>query len=317
MNTRSEAYRDRIGHSERFPEAGMRFSAVSLLVLAAAAAPAGRAASSSDVTSAVERAEARLRGGDGEGASSIVEAALVDAPEDARLWRVLGEAYGVRARAAPLLSRYRLAKKCREAFEKAVALAPEDVEARLALFTYDLEAPAIAGGGTARAREQAESIVRLDPARGHAALGALFTREKDVSRAEAEYRAALEADPRSSEARAGLGTLLVEQGRFEEARRTWLALVDDPDVGPIAHFQLGTIARLSGAELDEGIDHLKRYLASPPLPEAPTRADAQWTLGVLYEKAGRRTEAAAAFHDALRLDPDHAEAKKELRRLGQ
>jgi len=292
----------------------MKFPAVSLLVLAAAAS--GRAATTADAASAVERAEARVRAGDGEGAASIAEAALVDAPEDASLWRVLGEAYGLRARAAPLLSRYRLAKKCREAFEKAVTLAPGDAEARLDLFTYDLEAPAIAGGGAERAREQAEAIVRLDPARGHAALGALYTREKDLSRAEAEYRAALEADPRSSEARAGLGTLLVEQGRFGEARRTWLSLSDDPEVGPIAHYQLGTIARLSGEELDEGIDHLRRYLASAPPPEAPTRADAQWTLGVLYEKAGRREEALAAIRDALRLDPDHAEAKKELRRLG-
>ncbi len=292
----------------------MRFSAVSILVLTATAVSAARAASSSD---AWERAQARVRAGDGAGAARIAEAALEDAPDDARLWRVLGEAYGLRARSAPLLSRYRLAKKCREAFEKAVTLAPGDVEARLDLFTYDLEAPAIAGGGTGRAREQAEAIVRLDPARGHAALGALFAREKELSRAEAEYRAALAADPRSPEARAGLGALLVEQGRFEEARRAWLALVDDADVGPIAHFQLGTIARLSGAELDDGIDHLKRYLASPPPPEAPTWADAQWTLGLLYEKAGRRAEALGALREALRLDPDHAEAKKELRRLGE
>ena len=294
----------------------MTYSAVSLLVLAAAAAPAARPASAPDAASAAERAEARLRAGDAEEASRIAEAALADSPADASLWRVLGEACGVRARNAPLLSRLRLAKKCREAFEKAVALAPEDVDARLDLFTYYLEAPRIAGGGTARAREQGEAIVRLDPARGHAALGALFAREKEPARAEAEYRSALDADPRSSEARAGLGALLLDEGRFEEARRAWLALADDPDFGPVAHFQIGAIARLSGADLDDGIEHLKLYLASPPPPEAPTWADAQWTLGVLYEKAGRREEAVAALRDALRLDPGHAEAKKELRRLG-
>jgi Tfp pilus assembly protein PilF len=276
----------------------MRFSAVSILVLTATAVSAARAASSSD---AWERAQARVRAGDSEGAARIAEAALEDAPDDARLWRVLGEAYGLRARSAPLISRYRLAKKCREAFEKAVTLAPGDVEARLDLFTYDLEAPAIAGGGTGRAREQAEAIVRLDPARGHAALGALFAREKELSRAEAEYRAALAADPRSPEARAGLGALLVEQGRFEEARRAWLALVDDADVGPIAHFQLGTIARLSrrGARRrDRPSQAVSRVAAAAGSPDVGRRAvDARPAL--------------------LRLDPDHAEAKKELRRLGE
>jgi tetratricopeptide (TPR) repeat protein len=292
----------------------MRSPALLLLILAVSA-PAS--AAEPPASSASERAEARIRAGDAEGASEIAEAALADAPGDAVLWRVLGEAYGARARTAPLLSRYRLAKKCREAFEKAVALAPADVEARVALFTYDLEAPAIAGGGKERAREQAEAIVRLDPARGHVALGALFAREKDPVRAEAEYRSALEADPRCSEARAGLGALLVDRGRWEEARRTWLALADDPDVGAIAQFQLGAIARLSGSDLEDGIEHVKRYLASPPPPDAPTRADAQWTLGVLYAKAGRREEAVTALRGALRLDPDHAEARKELRRLGE
>jgi len=295
----------------------MRFSAVFLLVLAAAAAPAARAQTPNEAASAAERAEARVRSGDAEGAVEIAESALRDAPDDAALWRVLGEAYGARARTAPLLSRFRFAKKCREAFEKAVALAPADVDARAALFTYYLEAPRIAGGGARRAREQADAMVRLDPARGHAALGALEAREQDFPRAEAEYRLALEANPKSSEARAGLGDLFVEQGRFEEARRAWLELAEDPDFGPIARFQLGTIARLSGTGLEDGIEQMKRYLASPPPPEAPTWADAQWTLALLYEKAGRRAEAVSALRDALRLDPDHSDAKKELRRLGE
>ena len=290
----------------------MTLPAVFLAFLAAAAA-----AAASPPPSAAERAAARVRAGDYDAAIEIAEEALAGAPGDAELWRVAGQAYGGKARTASVLAQIGLARKCRAAFERAVELAPRDVEARVALFTYYLEAPRIAGGGRARAREEAEAIVPLDAARGHSALGALLVREKDLAGAAAEYRRALDADPKSADARAGLGAVLIEEGRFEEARREWLDLASDADLGPIAHFQLGTIARLSGTGLDDGIEHVKRYLEAPPPPEAPTRADAEWTLAMLYEKAGRRAEAVDALREALRSDPGHAASKKDLKRLGE
>lgn len=294
----------------------MRFSAVFLLVLAAAAAAPAFAATG-DASSAAERAEARLRAGDWDAAIEIAEDALRETPESAALWRIAGEAYGGKARTASVLAQIRLARKCRAAFEKAVALAPEDVDARTDLFTYYLEAPGIAGGGAARAREQAEAIARIDPVRGHAALGALFFREKDLSRAEAEYRLVLETAPDDADARAGLGAVLLARSRFDEARRLWSGLVGDAGLGPIAHYQLGEISLLSGTELDEGVEHFRRYLASPPRPEAPPPADAEWRLALLFERIGRKDDARAALREALRFDPRHAEAKKELKLLGE
>ena len=303
----------------------MRSSAVPLLLFAAAfaASPApvsartDAPAAASPSSSAAERAEARLRAGDWDAAIAIGEDAVRVSPDDAPLWRILGEAYGGKARSASLLAQIRLARKCRAAFEKAVALAPADLDARTDLFTFYLEAPGIAGGGAARAREQAEAIARIDPARGHAALGAFYLHEKDLPRAEAEYRAVLDTEPSDADARAGLGAVLLARSRFDEARRLWSGLVGDAELGPIAHYQLGEISLVSGTDLDEGVEHFRRYLASPPRPEAPPPADAEWKLALLFEKIGRRAEAVAALREALRLDPDHAEAKKELKRLGE
>jgi tetratricopeptide (TPR) repeat protein len=215
-----------------------------------------------------------------------------------------------------VLSRLRYAKKCQAAFERAVELAPDDVDARTALFTYYMEAPAILGGGVSRARAEAEAIAKLDPGRGHCALGALLLHEKDLGSAETEYRRALEIEPGSGEARAGLAAILLEQNRFDESRRYWSGLVDDPELGAIAHYQLGRISLMSGTRLDEGADHFRLYLAAPPPPDAPSWADADWQLALVYEKLGKKDEAIDALRDAVKRDPGHGPAKKDLKRLG-
>jgi len=292
----------------------MRASALFLLLPAffAAAAPS----SAAEPAPAADRVEALARSGDADGAIALGEEALRAAPGDAALWRALGEAYGGKARTASVLARFGLARKCRAAFERAVELAPGDVEARTALFTYYLEAPAIAGGGSARARLEAEAIAKLDPARGHCALGALLLHEKDFAGAESEYRRALESRPESAEGRAGLAAVLLEESRFDDARRLWSGLLNDPDLGRVAHYQLGRISLESGNGLDEGVEHFKLYLAAPPPPEAPSWAEADWRLGLLYEKLGKREEAIGALREAVRRDPGLAPAKKDLKRLG-
>ena len=268
-----------------------------------------------DAAAIAARIEARIRAADYDAAIAIGEERTRAVPDDAAVWRALGEAYGGKARTAPVLVRFRWAKRCRAAFQRAVDLAPDDIEARTALFTYDMEAPAIVGGSISRARAEADAIARLDAARGHSALGALYAHEKNFAEAEGEYRHALETDPKSGDARAGLGTVFLEQGRFGDARGVWTDLAADADFAAVAHYQLGKIALLSGTDLDGAVGHFKAYLAIPPAPEAPTWADADWHLALVYEKLGKREDAIGALRDALRVDPDCGPAKKALKRL--
>jgi tetratricopeptide (TPR) repeat protein len=130
--------------------------------------------------------------GDHDRAISLAEAAAEADPKssDAQLW--LGRAYGEKARRASVLSAYGAARKARTAWEKAVALDPDNVAARSDLVEYHARAPGIVGGDMAEAKRQAGEILKRSPARGHLAWGTIFEAEKDDAKAETEFRLAAE-----------------------------------------------------------------------------------------------------------------------------
>jgi tetratricopeptide (TPR) repeat protein len=138
---------------------------------------------------------------------------------------------------------------------------------------------------------------------------------KEPARAEAEYRKAIEADPKQLRGRLALSGLLVKGKRAPEARELWQQFSKTNPDQTYGHYALARMSVLTGEDLAGGVEHLKAYLATPPKPDTPTWADAHWRLSNLYEKMGRGDDAKAELREALRLNPDHASAKKDLKRL--
>src|SRR5262249_13350821 len=81
--------------------------------------------------------------------------------------------------------------------ERAVALDGRNIDARDALLDFYSMAPAMMGGSTDKAREQAEAIARIDAMRGHVAFGRLAMRAKDSTAVEREMNAAIALAPDS------------------------------------------------------------------------------------------------------------------------
>jgi tetratricopeptide (TPR) repeat protein len=285
-------------------------------LLAHAVAPGpGLAQTGASAPAAVEAIKSALQKGDLDGAVSAGEKAAAASPEDALVQTWLGRAYGRKAQSASVFSRLSFAKKCRAAFEKAVALDPANVEARSDLMSFHLQAPGIAGGDKDVARKQADEILRLDPIRGHLAWAAVWEEAKEPARAEAEYRKAIEADPRQLGGRSAFSGFLLNRKRAPDARELWLQFSKANPDQTYGHYALARISLLTGEDLAGGVEHLKIYLATPPRPDTPTWADAHWRLSNIYEKMGRNDEAKAELKEALRLNADHASAKKDLKRL--
>lgn len=97
-----------------------------------------------------------------------------------------------------------------------------------------------------------------------------------AKRAESAYRSVLDTDPNSARALLKLGVALALQGRTSDAERAWL-----------------TAASLS-----------------------PRSVGPRLNLGILYERAGDERRAIGQYLAVLKIDPDNAEARAALSRLG-
>jgi tetratricopeptide (TPR) repeat protein/TolB-like protein len=84
-----------------------------------------------------------------------------------------------------------------------------------------------------------------------------------------------------------------------------------------AHYQIGKLGALSGRHLDEAEAALRRYLQHEPVGAEPGRASALWRLGMVLERKGDVPGARASYQEALRVDPQNAEARAALARLGE
>jgi tetratricopeptide (TPR) repeat protein len=193
----------------------------------------------------------------------------------------LGDAYGRGAQKAGILSKLGLAGKCRGAYEKAVALDPKNIEARMALVNYYQQAPGFAGGDSAKALAQAQEIKKLDPARGRIALASYWVGEKKYDLAFAEFDEVLKAQP------------------------------DDY----AALYQSGRVAAMSGKRLDRGLEVLRVCLGQTPPKGQPGHAAVHWRIGNILEKKGDKAAARTAYQAALAADPSFAPAKESLKKL--
>lgn len=256
-----------------------------------------------------------LHKGNVDDAVAAGERAVKADPDCAACHELLGEAYGARAMKASFFSALSAAKKCRNEFERTIALDGANLEARWGLIEWYLNVPGIAGGDVAKAKQQAAALARLDPTLGHTASGFILEHEKDAVGAEREYRAAYSTNPTEAESFAALVAFLGRQQRWEEARKTCREALAARPEDPLPRYHLGRLAALSGAELASGLAALDEYLVKEPGEKLPSWADAQWRRGQILEKLDRKAEAKGAFEAALKLVPGHNGATKSLKAM--
>jgi tetratricopeptide (TPR) repeat protein len=258
------------------------------------------------------RAQFELR--DYPGAIQTLKRGTALAPGDSELHRWLGRAYGEEA---DRRRSFTMAVRVRREFEEAVRLDSTNIAARRDLLEFYLQAPRILGGGDGMARRQVAEIADLDPVAGHLASAASARRHGDVSRADADYKAVLQAEPRSVEP-------YFEAAEFYEERQDAAGLRAATDgalriapADPLLLYFRGVLQVIDGAELSGAETSLNSYLAIPPRSDRPGHASTHEWLGRLYERTGPLARAVAEYRAALTLEPGRKFAKESLHRLGR
>ena len=258
---------------------------------------------------------ARLQANQAEAAVEAAEKAVKFGPNNSQSHFWLGNAYGSRVGQVGMFAQMSMAPKIRDAFEKTVALDPNNLDARDGLLQYYLQAPAIVGGGKDKAKVQANEIAKRDVARGHLAHAQVFMSEKNTVAALKSYEAAYAAKPGDKNIRLAVGIGYQMAERWNESFKHFRAwTLQDEKAGP-AWYQIGRTSALSGLQLEEGIAALQKYLGMSHAGNEPQNKNAYHRLGQLYAKVGKKAEAKAALQAALKLDPKFADAKTELAKL--
>jgi tetratricopeptide (TPR) repeat protein len=320
---------------------------------ARAAAEAAVRANPNDAQAAYYLARAREEFGNIDDGIKYAELAVKLDPKLAGAHRVVGELYGDKAEKVSVFKQLGMIHKIRPEFETAASLDPKDANALSDLIMFYLEAPGIAGGDKKKAADLAQQVAKLDAARGCIEQARIAHREKqefeprscyekaleinpknflghaqltgyylspphvNYDRAAQHSRTALELEPDRIGGYRGLAMALVGQHHFDECTallaRAESAIPDD--LSP--YVAAARLLLRENLELPRAETFLKRYIEKTQEPEAnsPHLAGAHWTLGLVYEKEGRKPDAIAELQTSLRLKPDFEPAQKDLKRL--
>jgi tetratricopeptide (TPR) repeat protein len=216
-------------------------------------------------------------------------------PADVRAWIV-------RARAEAALGRFDVAM---EGFREALRLEPRDPDA---LYYVGVTAGALA-------EMEFDRLVKLAPdsARAHQLLGESYEAQGRAAEAEAEYRAALQADPDSVDALLALGDLVrsdlaLSKERLSEARDYYARAIERQPESYDALYGLGACDAVAG-EHASAIGFLRRAVKV-----APNSAPARLALGISLLQTGEITPAVAELETAARLEPKMRQAYVHLAR---
>ncbi len=235
---------------------------------------------------------------------------------DSQFW--LARALVQRIGEVPALFKLGIANRMRAAYEKAVELDPDHLEARVAVARYHSEAPPIAGGNPARAGQEIDEIRRRDPAVAHVARGLIHEQLGRPEPAAEELATAVEADPESVVAWREAGLFYQRRQRWADAQRAFDEVLANEPADPVALYEAArTAIAISERQLERAEEALHSYLRLAPGPapvvlsegESPRRSIARQQLESVYALQRRPS---VVGEEAVAASPDTADQAGDL-----
>jgi tetratricopeptide (TPR) repeat protein len=264
------------------------------------------------------KSEAILGSGRLEEAVKLGEQCVAAHPQVSDCHLALGNALGSKAMAAGIMSAMGYAGTIRDAFKKAVELDPQNMAARFSLMQYYMAAPAIVGGGSAKAQALAAQTAAVNPDAGKLMLARLDAADDKFAKAEA---AVLAMPVSSNEAVAdgqrdlmvNLGNKYLSDKKYADSERMLReAMKRFPDSD-------GAVYGMARLHQEQG-RHREAIAGMEQSIALYARAAPYYRIGQSQHALGDKAKAIAAFERALAFKPGlspkaRSDAEEQLKLL--
>jgi tetratricopeptide (TPR) repeat protein len=235
-------------------------------------------------------------------------------PDNSNFHLWLGRVYGEKADRTNFVAAASLAGKVHAEFEHAVQLNPKNLEARLDLSEFYIEAPGFMGGGDDKAREQAQALSTLSPGREHWVYARIAEKKKNATVAEREYLQYIDASNNDSEAWLNYALFLRRQSRLDDMEQAVAKLNQARISRNDSLFEAANTLYRANRNYPLAIQVARHYLTAGPVEAAPAFR-AHYLLGELLEKQNDMAGAKNEYRASLSLAGSFALAQHALDRL--
>jgi tetratricopeptide (TPR) repeat protein len=238
--------------------------------------------------------------------------------DNAMYWDRLGQAYAGHALESDFFMKYKLAHRCKAAFERAVAIDSTNLDARTDLIEYYAQAPGIVGGDKHRAREMSETLGLFAPYAGLGEILLTCRLSRDSTCVHTTADSMIAAFPDSSRGYVALADLYAGAEQYDSAfavldRR----LMQHPDDWQTL-YEFGSVGLVSGQRLDDASTALERFIASPVAANPSKRVQlsrAHERLAQIFARVNQPDSARVEYQLAVTIDPKDGDARKALKAL--
>jgi tetratricopeptide (TPR) repeat protein len=170
----------------------------------------------------------------------------------------------------------------------------------------DVSPPDVAAMDDARARYAAALATYPDDLHIRQRFADLLAVRNESSAAEREWRDLLSRLPDVDAWRLALGSVLLTEGKVDEALAEYRVVLRSPQSAPAAQFGIGTVLQRKGMRAEAA----EAYRAA--LQMNPDYAEAENNLGLLRMEAGDQDGALTHYRRSLTLKPDLTDARLNL-----
>jgi len=242
--------------------------------------------------------------------------ALSQQTSDYHLW--LARAYGEKADHISLfnlIGAYRLARRVKAEFERAVALDQNNLAAQCDLAEYYFTAPSVAGGDAAKAQRIADKIAPSSAATARWIQAHIAEKKKNYPEAEKQYRAAIEVATDKSPYWLNLAHFFEKRTQLDDMQRAIGEAAAQKSFEGQALYDAAEMLVRTGRNFPAASEWLRRYIGPGAHTENAPLVAAHYLLGSVLEKQGDRAAAAAEYRASLALVPDYDPAQEALQRV--